>query len=265
MKQKILNYLIAVSVLLFSGLTMAVGTATGPNNVFIEQLGNTNTITIEQVGGTNNVGGVAGTITTDQTTNITINSPDPGSAANYATINGSSNILNITQHGNNNWAQYNIKGGNNRYIISVTGNDNKNRVVVGDTNNSDNQHVEITETITGNTNNVMQNIIGNYITSTLTITGSNNQVTENLSSTNGTSTISITGANNLLNVEQSDVAGATGHYLKEVIAGNYNAITTQQQGTNDTTIDMKTTGDNNTITIRTSSSAIVNSQSAIAR
>jgi hypothetical protein len=264
MKQ-LLNYLLISSVILFSNLTMAVGTATGPNSVFIEQLGNSNTITIEQVGGTNTVGGISGTITTDQTTNITTNTPDPASASNYATINGSNNILSMTHHGNNNWAQYSIKGGNNKYTNTISGNDNKNRLVIGDTNSTDNQHVEVTETITGNTNIVMQNIIGNYITSTLTITGGTNQVTENLSSTNGTSLLSITGNNNLLNVEQSDVAGATGHYLKEVIAGNYNAITTQQQGSNDTTIDLKTTGDNNTITVRSSSSTIVNAQSAIAR
>ena len=34
--------------------------ATGPNKVYIEQVGNSNLITIEQVGGTNNVGGIAG-------------------------------------------------------------------------------------------------------------------------------------------------------------------------------------------------------------
>jgi len=45
--------------------------------------------------------------------------------------------------------------------------------------------------------------------------------------------------------------------LKQVIAGNYNSIITQQQGTNDTTVDIKTTGDHNTITVRTSSASTI--------
>jgi hypothetical protein len=265
MKRKIINYLIASLMVSFSSLLLATGTATGPNNVFMEQLGNTNVITIEQVGGTNNIGGISGTITTDANTNVVTNVPDAPSASNYATINGGSNTLSMTQHGNNNWAQYIIRGSNNRYSNTVTGNDNNNRLVIGDTNHTDNHHVVITETITGNSNSVIQNIIGNYISSTLGITGNSNQVTENLLSTNGVSDISITGNSNLLNVEQSDVAGAIGHNLKEVIVGNFNAITTQQQGTNDTTIDIKTSGDNNTITVRSSSSTIVNAQAAIAR
>jgi hypothetical protein len=48
-------------------------------------------------------------------------------------------------------------------------------------------------------------------------------------------------------------------------AGDYNSITTQQQGFNDTTVNIKTTGDHNTITVRTSSTSIVNPVSAIAR
>lgn len=265
MKRNILEYLVVASMLSFSSVLLATGLSTGPNNVFVEQLGNANVITIEQVGGTNNVGGISGTITVDTNTNIVSNAPDSPGAANYATINGSNNVLSMTQHGTNNWAQYNIKGGNNRYTNTVIGNNNINRLVVGDINNTDNQHAIVTETITGNTNSVIQNIIGNYITSTLSITGGDNQISENLYSSNGTTDISIIGGNNLLNIEQTDVAGANGHYLKEVIAGNFNAITTQQQGTNDTTIDIRTTGDNNTITVRSSSNTILNAQSAIVR
>ena len=39
--------------------------STGPNSVYIEQLGNGNIIKIDQVGGTNDVGGVAGSVTVD--------------------------------------------------------------------------------------------------------------------------------------------------------------------------------------------------------
>ena len=36
----------------------ATNPATGPNNVYLEQIGNSNTVTVEQIGGTNNIGGV---------------------------------------------------------------------------------------------------------------------------------------------------------------------------------------------------------------
>ena len=124
----------------------------------------------------------------------------------------------------------------------------------------------VTETILGDDNTVIQNIIGNDILSTLSITGSTNEVTKDLKSTKGISDVTITGDNNKLDIEQLDASGANGHNLKKVIQGNTNSIVTQQQGINDTTIDIKTTGDSNTITIRTSSaSTIANPKTAVAR
>ena len=74
--------------------------------------------------------------------------------------------------------------------------------------------------------------------------------------------MTIDGGFNVLFTEQTD-AGI--HNLTENIVGNYNSITTQQQGTNNTTVNLNTIGDNNTITVRTSSSTIINPQTAIAR
>jgi hypothetical protein len=112
---------------------------------------------------------------------------------------------------------------------------------------------------------IIQQLVGNDITSTVAITGNLNQITKELKSSNGTSDIEITGGSNVLNIQQVDAAGANGHNLKQVIAGSFNSITTQQQGTNDTTVDIRATGSNNTITVRTSSSSIVNPGTAIAR
>jgi hypothetical protein len=249
---KMIKMLVALPLLFATTLVFAQAQnlSTGPNNVYIEQVGNTNTVTIEQVGGTNRVGGIA---------NAT------PSNTNYATITGSSNVLTLTQTGDNNLNQYNVKGNNNVYTNTTTGNGNKSKLTVGDANNASNLRNLVTETITGNDNTIIQNIIGNDITSTLAIIGSTNEVTKDLKSTNGISDISITGSNNKLDIEQFDVAGASGHYLKQVIAGNYNSVITQQQGTNDTTVDIKTTGDHNTITVRTSSSAIATPRTAVAR
>jgi hypothetical protein len=238
--------------------------ATNPNLVYIEQVGNTNTITIEQVGGTNNVGGSNGNISVSNSDNITTLTPDAPSSLNYGSINGSSNTATITQHGTNNWAQYNIKGGNNQYTSAVSGNDNMSKLLLGDANTNNLRNI-ISETITGNTNLILQTLLGSDITSTIVTTGNSNQITNNLKSANGKSNIAIAGNTNILIDEQLDSAGAFGHDLKQYIAGDYNSNIVQQQGTNDTTVDIRTTGDHNTVTVRTSSSAIVNPQTAIAR
>ncbi len=57
-----------LTVLLLSlSFNVAAQTATGPNNVYIEQIGSSNTVVIEQVGGTNRVGGVTVTTPTANT------------------------------------------------------------------------------------------------------------------------------------------------------------------------------------------------------
>lgn len=238
-----------------SGWAQVSNTATGPNKVYIEQIGSSNTITLEQVGGTNGIGGTA-------STNGAWDAP---SSSNYATVTGNSNVIGITQRGNNNLGQYNVRGNNNNYTSSVTGSDNKTKLDIGDVNNASNLRNIVTETITGDSNTVKQAVIGNDIKSTLTITGNANEVTKELKSTNGTSDISITGNSNKLDIQQVDSAGANGHYLKQVIAGDYNSVVTQQQGNNDTSVDIKATGSHNTITVRTSSSSIVGPSTAVAR
>lgn len=262
----LVQVLLAMGIITTSGFTNAQATAaTGPNKVYIEQIGNTNTITIQQVGGTNNVGGVAVDTLSVDSTGLTTLTPTAPSSSNYATISGSSNVVSLTQTGSANSAQYNIKGSNNAYTSTVTGNSNKTKLEIGDSANAANLRNTITETITGNSNIMIQTVVGNDITSTSTITGNSNEVTKELKSSNGTSILEITGGNNVINAQQVDAAGANGHYLKDVIVGSYNSITTQQQGSNDTTIDIKSTGDHNTITVRTSSSAITSPVSAIAR
>ena len=122
---------------LFASNVTAVNNATGPNKVYIEQVGSSNVLTLEQVGGTNNIGGVGGTVTVSNTDNSTTITPDAPSSTNYAYINGATNTITINQHGDNNWAQYSIRGNNNQYTSNVTGSNNKTKLVLGDltTNN----------------------------------------------------------------------------------------------------------------------------------
>lgn len=259
-----MRYSIIMLALMSTSVFATDPNATGPNKVYIEQIGNTNIITIEQAGGTNNVGGINGTTSVSGADHATTHTPDAPSALNYATVNGNTNVVSVTQTGTNNSAQYNIKGNQNNYTSTVTGNNNKTKLKMGDANTT-NLRNTVTETITGNDNVSIQTLLGNDITSTTTITGNNNQITQDLKSTNGTSTNTITGHNNYVFTEQLDSAGANGHSLNNVIAGDYNSIMTQQQGFNDTTVDIQTTGSHNTVTVRTSSAAIVNPVTAIAR
>ena len=110
-----MRYSIIVLALLSTPVFATDPNATGPNKVYIEQIGNTNTVTIEQVGGTNNVGGINGTTNASGTDHSTTHTPDAPSSLNYALINGNTNVVTLTQTGNNNSAQYNIKGSQNTY------------------------------------------------------------------------------------------------------------------------------------------------------
>lgn len=265
----IVQVLMTMGIIAQSGFTNAQAVvtpppgSTGPNKVYIEQVGSSNLITIEQVGGTNNVGGIAGSVTVDSTGVSTLVATAP-SAQNYATINGSTNVVNINQQGSSNSAQYSIKGSNNNYTSAITGHSNQTKLSIGDTNTNGLRNV-IGETVIGNSNMLITNMVGSDNTMATTITGNENQITNTVTTSNADITHTINGNSNVINAQQIDAAGANGHSLKNVILGSYNSITTQQQGSNDTTIDTNTNGSHNTITVRTSSSAIATPVSAIAR
>jgi hypothetical protein len=241
----------------------AQNVATGPNKVYLEQIGSTNTIVVQQVGGTNNVGGTNGNVVVGNN-GVTVFTPAAPSSTNYATITGSNNTVGLDQTGSNNSAQYAITGSNNTYNSTVAGNNNQTRLIMGGAGTPANYNT-ITETVTGSNNLILQNVQSSNTVSNIGIVGSTNQVTTDLLSSRGSSTIQITGSTNVINAEQTGASGATGHILVNNVVGDYNSITTQQQGSIDTTIDLKTTGSFNTITVRSSDSAIVNSRTAIAR
>lgn len=240
---KLHKYIAVCAVACYGSWALAqVTTPTGANSVYIEQIGNSNNILIEQVGNANNIGGTANTTP---------------SSSNYGTIVGNTNTLTIRQTGDGNLSQYNIKGTDNIYSLAITGSGNKTKLSAGDTN-TNNLRNSVTETIIGDSNTVTQRLVGNDINSTLSITGNTNIVNKELTSANGKSTVTIMGNNNTLDAQQTDIAGAQGHLLTQSIAGDFNVITTQQQGTIDTNVGIVTTGNSNQIVVRTSSTAIVN-------
>ena len=104
----VVQALITTGVISASGLVQAQA-STGPNKVYIEQVGSSNTVTIQQVGGTNSVGGTAVDALSVDSAGLTTLTPTAASATNYGTITGSSNQIALTQTGSGNSAQYNIR------------------------------------------------------------------------------------------------------------------------------------------------------------
>lgn len=241
----------------------AASAQTGPNKVYLEQIGSSNTITIEQIGTTNNVGGTAGNVSVDGT-GVTTLAPSEPSVSNYATIVGANNAIGINQLGSNNSAQYNITGSNNNYISNVAGDNNQTRLIIGTGGTPANNNT-VSENVIGSNNLILQNVQGSNVVSNVNISGSTNQVTTDLLSSRGSSNVAINGSNNVINAEQTGAAGANGHVLINTVTGDYNSITTQQQGGIDTTVNLQTTGSFNTITVRSSDSTIVNPNTAIQR
>lgn len=240
----------------FNAVAQNANASAGANSVYIEQVGSSNVITLNQAGGTNSIGG---------TSSASAGVWDPASSTNYATITGSTNAVTMTQTGNSTIGQYNIRGNNNVYTSTVIGNSNKTKLDIGTSSAASNLRNTVVETVTGDSNTLVTKVVGNDIISTTTVTGHTNEITSSLLSSNADSTITIVGGNNKLTIEQKDTAGALGHSLIQNMVGDYNSIVTQQQGFNDTTVNVQTTGGHNTITVRTSSAAITTPLTAVAR
>lgn len=252
--------------LLLSNAVFAAG-PTGTNNVYIEQLGSTNTIIIDQIGGTNNIGGTTLVSPISYGANNIITSFVPSAAAttNYATITGSTNQVTLNQTGDGNWAQYNITGNNNIYSSLITGMQNQTLLTIGVVGTPSSTNI-VNETVSGDTNFIIQSLTKDNIHSTIAITGSSNQITTRLNSMNGVDTTTAIGNFNSFINEQDK--GGVGHQLTQLITGDFNSIVTQQQGSNDSMIDINTTGNNNTITVHSTNDAtlgIVGLKSAVAR
>lgn len=215
-----------------------------PNTVYVAQFGVSNTVLIDQIGGDNRVGGLASTT--------------PGDT-NYATISGNTNIITLTQAGLNNLTQYSIYGNTNVYTSTISGGNNVNKLRIGSATVSNNQNT-ITEDIVGSNNLTDQTINANQVVSNVIIDGSNNDIITTLSSNKGNVFVEIQnmGYMNRVEVEQMDSAGVNGHSAKAVIDGTQNSVLIQQQGTNDSIVDVKISGYTNIVTVRSSSSAIVN-------
>jgi len=85
------------------------------------------------------------------------------------------------------------------------------------------------------------------------VTGSKNSLQSTQSGTMGTIYYNVSGNLNIASVTQEG-GGVLGHYSKIEVSGNSNTITVEQKGlSNDTIVDLKTTGSNNNFNIKSNS------------
>lgn len=202
------------------------------NSVYIDQIGSNSTISMTQTGSNNRLG------TSSQST----------------ILNGNSQVITISQIGANNVGNFNIQGNSSNVTSNINGNLNTVTVDCGTTPSSSCNDTLIEANATGN-NNTINTTVGAKSTAKININGDTNIAGINSSTTNllgAKSQIDITGGNsNTVNVNQSGPAGANGFDAKIDITGGSNTVGVTQNGTIDSTVNIKTVGSSNHITVVT--------------
>lgn len=160
----------------------------------------------------------------------------------------------------NSWS-YNVNGNNSRAVVDVNADGKHTSVSNGMdvTQIGDNavyngrfigDHNSVTVATTGLNQTVNTSVSGSTNTQTTNAAnGSFNTVTINQSGTNGIAQTTLNGTANTVTVNQTDGA-ANGHKLTLDVGGNSNTITvTQSSLVSDSTVNLKTSGSNNTISL----------------
>jgi hypothetical protein len=227
---KILYSLVVASVMLFAGTSLAQ-TA---NSVYIDQIGSNSNIDVTQQGSNNVVG-------TNTTKTI---------------LWGSNQNVTIGQIGSNNIAAVNVQGSNATLLSTVTGSLNTVNIgcgTGGSGNNGSCTDSNLTANATGDSN-ILTMSTGSKSTSSIAVTGDNNTASINTDTSpliGNTASITALGDGNTLSIGQTGVAGANGHNGKINVTGSSNTIAVTQSGTIDTTVDVKSMGSSNNITVNT--------------
>jgi hypothetical protein len=216
--------------LTFLSFLVMVGNANAqPNSVYVEQIGSGSTINFTQTGTGNAI----------------------GNSTAKAVVNGNNNTITVEQIGNINTAALNAVG-TGMNISSIT-NGNGNSVSIDCGSSGDCTGSSITNTITGNGNQLTTNS-DNLIDSTVTINSDNNTVTINNTSTSisgSKSNINISGGNgNAVTLTQAGVAGANGHDTDITIVGATNNVDVKQGGGNDSKVSATINGSGNILSIK---------------
>lgn len=204
------------------------------NSVYIDQIGSNSTIDVTQQGSNNIVG---------TNTSRTI-------------LWGSNQSVTISQVGSSNIAALNVQGANSVVNTIVEG--SLNTVTIGcgtggSGNNASCTDSSITANATGDSN-TLSITTGSKSTASITATGDNNTATINTNTSplvGNTATISAVGDGNTLSISQTGTAGVNGHSGTIDVTGSSNLVAVTQTGTIDTTVNVKSVGSNNNITVTT--------------
>ena len=227
MEKKLIGLLVA-SVMLFSGAAMAQ-TA---NTVYIDQIGNNSTIDVTQNGSNNVV----------------------GTSSAQTTLWGNNQTVSINQVGSNNVTAVNLQGANASLTSNVNGSLNTVNVTCGagaSGNNGACTDRVIVSNIAGDSN-TLTTTTGSKSQSTISVNGDNNTATisTNVDRLVGSkASITALGDSNTLSINQAGTAGANGHDGAIDVIGSSNTIAVIQTGTIDTTVNVKSVGTSNNITV----------------
>lgn len=206
------------------------------NKVYIDQAGANPNINIQQTGQTNVIGTVA----------------DP------IYLRGDNHTITAVQTGNNNTLLMGIisnTGGQNAGVtatIRQIGNGNSADIRCGTFQGDSNCNgLNLNDKFTGNYNTLNFHGSAANITQTIDATGNNNDFTITDSSPNSSQTLLFAGDYNTVNVTQTGAGGIYGHSVRADFTGSGNILTTQQYGSTETVINVKSVGSNGTFDIKT--------------
>lgn len=215
--------------LLAIGMMLFISAAVAQNSVYIDQIGNNSSIDVTQTGIDNVL----------------------GNNTNKAVFYGDSQGVTITQIGSYNSSVMNVQGNGTTLVSNVTGDSNQVNVSCGNTGPLCNQS-SITATATGD-QNVINVTGGAKSTFGASVTGSNNTVNVTSTTTNlngATASVTQTGGDaNNITVSQNGPAGLNGFQTTVDVTGGGNVIGVTQTGTVDSTVNIKSVGSNNSITV----------------
>lgn len=214
-------------------ITLFASVAQAQNSVYIDQIGSNSTINVTQTGTDNQLG---------NTTNKTV-------------LYGNNQLVTINQIGSYNIGTINAQGNALTLTSTVTGDSNTVNIACGATGGAGAacNDANITANATGDTNLIAITAQGSKQDINASLNGSWNQGTVTSSTTNmngAKSSITQTGGDsNIINISQNGPAGLNGFVATVDVTGGGNNIGVTQTGTVDSTVNVKSVGSNNTITV----------------
>jgi len=208
------------------------------NEIYIQQVGDSLDLDIVQAGSGNRIGNITGTTP--------------------VTLNGDDMTFSITQTGDSNAIDATIYGNNYTGTWSFTGDSNTVDLLCSSTDSTTCETVTLNITTNGDSNDFTikigevadaDNVIANF-----TIDGDGNVITADLDSADADVTVTIDNSaslagGNTFTIDQDGAAGASGHTATVDMTGGGNTINVTQSGLNDQTINITTSGDNQTIDV----------------